>query len=118
MDTAFVLTGGGSLGAVQVGMLTALHEHGIEPDLLVGTSVGAVNAAYLAGPGTTFERLRTLTRLWRALRRQDVFALEPRRWFSAARGGAPSLFSGRPLQELLTRELGYDPSGKPAYPST
>ena len=55
--TAFVLTGGGSLGAVQVGMAMALHEHGIDPDVLVGTSVGAVNAAYLAGPGTTEERL-------------------------------------------------------------
>ena len=47
------MTGGGSLGAVQVGMATALLQHGIEPDVLVGTSVGAVNAAYLAGPGTT-----------------------------------------------------------------
>ncbi len=55
--TAFVLTGGGNLGAVQVGMATALHAHGIDPDILVGTSVGAVNAAYLAGPGTTEERL-------------------------------------------------------------
>jgi NTE family protein len=38
-STAFVLTGGGSLGAGQVGMMAALHEHGIDPDLLVGTSV-------------------------------------------------------------------------------
>jgi len=59
-STAFVLTGGGSLGAVQVGMATALHERGIDPDVLIGTSVGAINAAYLAGPGTTGERLASL----------------------------------------------------------
>jgi NTE family protein len=108
VTTAFVLTGGGSLGAVQVGMLTALHVHGIQPDLLVGTSVGAVNAAYLGGPGTTDDRLRTLTRLWQGMRRQDIFALEPRRWFSASRGGAPSLFSGRGLEGLLARHPGYE----------
>jgi NTE family protein len=89
-------------------MLSALQERGIEPDLLVGTSVGAVNAAYLGGPGTTTERLRSLTRLWQAMRRQDVFAIDPRRWFAAARGAAPSLFSGRGLQRLLADHLGYE----------
>ena len=53
MATAFVLSGGGSLGAVQVGMLQALADRGIEPDLLVGTSVGALNAACVAGHGTS-----------------------------------------------------------------
>jgi NTE family protein len=53
MTTAFVLSGGVSLGAVQVGMLQALAERGITPDLLVGTSVGAINAAFVADlPGT------------------------------------------------------------------
>ena len=51
MTTAFVLSGGGSLGAVQVGMLAALNERGFRPDLLVGTSVGALNAAYLGVNG-------------------------------------------------------------------
>lgn len=49
MTTAFVLSGGGSLGAVQVGMLGALLEREILPDLLLGTSAGAINAVYLAG---------------------------------------------------------------------
>ena len=44
---AFVLSGGGSLGALQVGMLQALFEAGIRPDMVVGTSVGAVNAAWI-----------------------------------------------------------------------
>ena len=50
---AFVLSGGGSLGAVQVGMLQALTESGIRPDLLIGTSVGAVNAAWMARASPT-----------------------------------------------------------------
>lgn len=54
--TAFVLSGGGSLGALQVGMLQALTEAGIRPDLMMGTSVGAVNAAWMAGSRTTRAR--------------------------------------------------------------
>ncbi|KRE41104.1 patatin-like phospholipase family protein [Knoellia sp. Soil729] len=105
--TAVVLTGGGSLGAVQVGMIAALHEHGVEPDLLVGTSVGAMNAAYLAGPGRWSDRIEELERLWGGMRRHDVFVLDPRRWVRAATGAEPSLFSGAPLQRLLSTNLGY-----------
>ena len=47
--TALVLAGGGSFGAVQVGMLRALVAHGLVPDLGVGSSVGAINGAYFAG---------------------------------------------------------------------
>ena len=46
--TAFVLTGGAALGAMQAGTLRALYEHGIVPDLLAGTSAGTLNAAFLA----------------------------------------------------------------------
>ena len=84
-STAFVMTGGGSLGAVQVGMATALHEHGIDPDVLVGTSVGAVNAAYLAGPGTTGQAA-IAGRLWSGMRRRDLFSIQPRRWVRATPG--------------------------------
>ncbi len=49
VTTAFVLSGGACLGAVQVGMLQALREAGITPDLIVGTSVGAVNGGWIAG---------------------------------------------------------------------
>lgn len=106
--TAFILTGGGSLGAVQVGMMTSLHQHGIDPDLLIGTSVGAVNAAYLAGPGTTAHRLAELAALWARMRRRDVFVPDPRRWARAALGGSPSMFSSDPLHRLLEANLGYD----------
>ena len=50
--TAFVLSGGGSLGAVQVGMLQALSSRRVHPDIVVGTSAGALNAGYIAGHGT------------------------------------------------------------------
>ncbi|HEY2261590.1 MAG TPA: patatin-like phospholipase family protein, partial [Streptosporangiaceae bacterium] len=48
MTNAFVLGGGGLLGAHEVGMLRALSEAGIRPDLVVGTSIGAVNGAFIA----------------------------------------------------------------------
>ena len=46
--TAFVLAGGGSLGAVQVGMLAELIANGVQPDFIVGVSAGALNGAFLA----------------------------------------------------------------------
>jgi NTE family protein len=48
--TAFVFAGGGSFGAVQVGMLHSLVAHGLSADVVVGSSVGAMNGAYYAGP--------------------------------------------------------------------
>lgn len=108
MSTAFVLTGGGSLGVVQVGMLAALHDHGIEPDLLVGTSAGALNAAHLAGPGTTEDRLLSLADLWSNARRRDVFVTRPRRWLAATMGASPSLFADTELRTMVQRNLGFD----------
>ena len=70
--TAFVFAGGGSMGAVQVGMLRALVEEGIEADLVVGSSVGAINAAYFAGM-PSMEGIETLETLWRGIKRHDVF---------------------------------------------
>ncbi|MEU4229043.1 patatin-like phospholipase family protein [Nonomuraea sp. NPDC026600] len=63
MQTAFVLGGGGVLGAHEVGMLQALDEEGIVPDLVVGTSVGALNGVLLAAdPVRAVERLSSLWR--------------------------------------------------------
>jgi NTE family protein len=63
-EIAFVLGGGGLLGAHEVGMLAALAERGIEPDVVLGTSIGAVNGAvYAAEPGGAgIERLRAMWR--------------------------------------------------------
>ena len=64
--TAFVLGGGGMLGAAEAGMLQALAAHGIEPDLVVGTSVGAINgAAYACEAGPT--SAARLAAMWAAL---------------------------------------------------
>lgn len=68
---AFVLSGGSNLGAVQVGMLRGLRRAGVEPDLVVGSSVGAMNGAMIAAdPHHGAERL---TDIWLSLRRRDVF---------------------------------------------
>lgn len=69
---AIVLSGGGALGAVQVGALKALSEHGIRPDFVVGCSVGALNAGFFACEPTA-ERAQALDRLWMSLTAADVF---------------------------------------------
>jgi NTE family protein len=72
MTTAFVLGGGGLLGAHEVGMLRALSEAGIRPDLVVGTSIGAVNGAFVAAdPDGAAERL---CELWRGAELSLVFS--------------------------------------------
>jgi NTE family protein len=72
--TAFVFAGGGSLGAVQVGMLRTLLAAGVRPDFVVGASVGAINAGYFAGAPDP-EGVATLARIWSGLRRSDIFPL-------------------------------------------
>jgi NTE family protein len=72
----FVLSGGGNLGALQIGMMRALLEHDIRPDLIVGCSVGAINGAGLAEDPTLAGALR-LERLWRDL---DGKELMPAGW--------------------------------------
>lgn len=108
MTTAFVLSGGGSLGAVQVGMLQALAARGIQPDLLVGTSAGALNAAYIAGHGTSRTALDDLAGVWTRLRRRDVFPLQPARLGAAAVGRAPSLCPNDALRGLIRDHIAFE----------
>lgn len=72
-----MLAGGGSLGAVQVGMLKALSRARIAPDFVVGASVGAINAACYAGAPDEAGVAR-LERIWRELRRIDIFPFSAR----------------------------------------
>jgi NTE family protein len=67
-QTVLVLQGGGALGAYQVGVYQALHEAGIEPDWVVGTSIGAINASIIAG-NPPEERLPRLREFWRRMDR-------------------------------------------------
>lgn len=108
MTTAFVLSGGGSLGSVQVGMLAALHEQGIEPDFLVGTSAGALNAAYIAAEGFTASSIDRLGTIWRSLDRSSVFPFSPLRQALALAGRRASLCSAGPLRHLVETHLEID----------
>src|SRR5438874_1115924 len=117
MTTAFVLSGGGSLGAVQVGMLQALATRGIRPDLLIGTSAGALNAAYTAGNGSTEEVLDALAAPWVRLRRRDVFPLSAARLGAAAVGRAPSLCPDGALRRLVTSHVVFDKLEDAAIPT-
>jgi NTE family protein len=103
--TAFVFAGGGSLGALQVGMLKALVAHGVTADLVVGASVGAVNAAYFAGRPSA-EGVADLERLWRGLRSHDIFPLS---WRALARFAwrRDHVVDAGPLAMILEGNLPY-----------
>jgi NTE family protein len=70
--TALVFAGGGTRGAVQIGMLQVLAEHGFVPDRIYGTSVGAINGAGFAGDPTR-EGVERMARIWTGLGRDDVY---------------------------------------------
>jgi NTE family protein len=103
--TAFVLSGGASLGAVQAGMLRALYERGVEPDLIVGTSVGALNGAFVASrppiPATAHE----LGDVWRGTGRWDVFPRNPLTGFLGFIGARDHLVSDHGLRKLVADYL-------------
>ncbi len=70
--TALVLGGGGTRGAVQIGMLQVLVEHGFVPDRVYGSSVGAVNGVAFAGDPTP-EGVARMTQIWQGLRRDSIY---------------------------------------------
>jgi NTE family protein len=104
--TAFVLSGGSSLGAIQVGMLQALMEAGVKPDFLIGTSVGAVNAAWLAGQPDLDGALK-LAEIWTGLRRQDIFPLNPWAGAQGLLGRANHVISNAGIRNVLEKNLPY-----------
>jgi len=89
-----VLQGGGALGAYQAGVYQALHEAGVEPDWVIGTSIGAINAALIAG-NPVEQRLARLREFWRRVRHGTL---------SQAVGGAP--FLGAAAAKALTFATG------------
>ena len=105
-STAIVLGGGGVLGAVQLGMLRALIEAGIRPDLVVGTSVGALNGAVLAAlpPDRVADRLEEV---WRSPDARSLFAAgSVARLREFARSGVAAHSSG-PLRRMASSVLGH-----------
>src|SRR4051795_4291295 len=106
--TAFVLSGGASLGAIQVGMLRALADEGISPDLIVGTSVGAVNGAFIASRGFSAATVDELAELWQGLRRGQVFPLEPLTGLLGFLGARRNLVPGVALRRLVTSHATFE----------
>ena len=103
--TAFVLSGGASLGAMQVGMARALYERGIAPDLLVGTSAGALNAAFLATRPPTSATTDELASVWRDLRRDDVFPIGVRTLVGGLTNHLDHLVADRGVRRLARQHL-------------
>jgi len=101
---AFVLGGGGVLGAVEVGMVRALFEAGVRPDVVIGTSIGALNGALVASDPTEAVTGRLID-LWASKQARDIFGdSAPRQLARLARGGT-HLHSPAPLRTMLDREL-------------
>jgi NTE family protein len=104
VTSAFVFGGGGLLGATEVGMLRALIEAGHRPDLVLGTSIGAINGAVVAadpGPGA----VKTLTETWQSINGSDLFA-GPLARLRVAATSRTHLYPIEPLRELVERQLG------------
>ncbi|EJM20957.1 putative esterase of the alpha-beta hydrolase superfamily [Pseudomonas sp. GM21] len=102
--TAIVFAGGGSLGAVQVGMLRALVEANVRFDVVVGASVGAINGAYFAAR-PDLEGVEALASFWCGLRKTDIFPLS---WLDTCRGlikGRGFLLQPAALNRLLGQAL-------------
>ena len=112
--TAFVFAGGGSYGAVQVGMLRALCAHDIRPDLIAGSSVGAINGAFYAGLPNA-GGIQRLEALWRGLRRRDVFPISLSGLLGAL-VNSDHLFKPSGLQRLLAANLPYSQLEESAIP--
>ena len=100
---AYVLGGGGDLGANEVGMLRALLERDILPDLIVGSSIGAINGAAIAAE-PSLQMLDRLEAVWRRLGKERIFD-SPFRIASTLIRERTHLNTGLPLRRLLHRLL-------------
>ena len=111
---AFILSGGGNLGSIQVGMLRALLEAGIVPDVLVGASIGSVNAAFLAAD-PCLDQVMALEEVWTDLRSRDIFS-----WNPLGIGGAllrrGAVFPPERWRRFLERRIPYERIEEAAVP--
>jgi NTE family protein len=101
---AFVLGGGGHMGASEVGMLRALIEAGVRPDLVVGTSIGAINGAAIAA-APTLETVAQLRSVWTSTDESGVFGGSFLSGAANLLRGRTHLHSNRPLRAMLERLL-------------
>lgn len=115
-DPVLVLSGGGNLGAVQAGMLQTLFHAGVRPGALLGSSVGALNAAYLAVDPTP-ARADALVDAWRSMRSADVFGGNRRLGFAAVLlGRRAHVHHTRGLERLVDRWFEPDDLADTAVP--
>lgn len=111
---AFVFAGGGSLGAIQVGILRELVRAGERPDFVVGSSVGAINACFFASQPDG-EGVEALADIWKGLSWKDIFPLSfsyALRWLR----GSGSLFDPSSLRRLLERNFSFNLLEEAAIP--
>jgi len=92
------------LGSIQAGMMQALESAGVEPDIVLGTSVGAMNAAYIAGGGTADE----LADIWVRLRGSRMFPVNPVLGLQAFLGKKPNFVPNDGLKRVLRRNVPFD----------
>lgn len=104
MTVAFVLSGGASLGAIQVGMAAALLEHGITPDMVIGTSVGAVNGSWIAA-GRPIEGLADL---WGSMRTRQIFPMRPLAGWRGFTGRSANMVSSSGLRRVLDGNVAFE----------
>jgi NTE family protein len=104
-ETAFVLSGGASLGSIQVGMLQALYERHVKPDLIVASSAGALNGAFIAARPQTVSTAVELADIWIDLRRGQVFPLNPLTGLLGFAGAREHLVPDSGLRHLVERHL-------------
>ena len=114
--TAFVLSGGASLGALQAGMLRALYERGVTANLLVGTSVGALNAAFIASRPQTPQTAQALTRVWCGIERADAFPVSLRAMVGGIAGHRNHLVPAHGLRRIIERHVELDDLADAAVP--
>lgn len=102
---AFVLSGGGPMGAVQVGFLRALFENGITPDFVVGCSVGAFNAVQVASD-PSLGGVEDLEEIWKQMRKDDLFpgGRLTSAWHALRKGS--HVFTNRGLRRIIEESLG------------
>jgi NTE family protein len=102
--TAFVFAGGASLASIQAGTLRALMETGLRPDMVVGTSSGALNAALLAARPTP-QTVDTMIRSWSSYRRRDLFPVNPRTLLRGVSGQGGHLVPNTGLRRAISSTL-------------
>ena len=112
--TAFVMAGGGSLGAVEVGMLRALLDAGVTPDFVVGASAGAINGAFFASDPTP-KGVARLTEIWCTLKRRDLFPFSFANLFGLLTG-RDHVCGHDGLRKLLQKHLPYRTLEEAAIP--